>query len=406
LTFALEGVKVLDLTHHIAGPYCTKLFADYGADVVKVERPDGGDPARRMGPFFHDDPHSEKSGLFLHLNTNKRSVTLNLKTTAGRGLLLDLVRDADILVENFSPRVMPSLGLDYATIEAVNPRLVMASISNYGATGPYRDYRMSEMTLYAMGGTMHATGLPEREPLKLALTVEQFYAGKVIAAAVMGALFGASRTGAGQHLDLALFEIMVGNQDRGAQANTIYKYNGNVPYRRGADSVRNILPVGVYPASDGYVQLFALQPRVWDRVCRMIDRPDLIDDPHFTEPKQFFGNMEVKAEVDALVLEWLLQHTKRDVMEKAQSVGYFCGALNSMEDVFNDPHLAARGYFATVDHPYTGPLRYPGAPFRMEHADWRAGRAPLLGEHTYEVLTERLGLSGPDLARLRAQGAI
>lgn len=404
---ALDGVRVIDLTHYIAGPYCTKLFADSGADVVKIERPDSGDPARRIGPFLNDEPHIEKSGVFLHLNTNKKSVTLNLKTEAGKKILLDLVRDADILVESFAPRVLASLGLDYDALTAVNPRLVMTSVSNFGGTGPYRDYKMSEITLYALGGVMYATGIANREPVKLGLTVEQVYAGNVCATATMGAFFSALGDGAGQHVDLSLFEIMVGNQDRAVQAHMTYAYTGVANVRAGGAGAlgRNILPTGVYPTADGYVQLFTLQPH-WDRICRLIDRPDLIDDAYFTAPENFSGNAKVKAEFEAVLLEWLLQHTKREVMEKSQDVGYPCGAINTMEDVFADPHLQARGFFVEVDHPATGPLTYPGAPFKMTETPWRPGRAPLLGEHTREVLRDRLGYSDEDIVRLREHGAI
>jgi len=401
----LDDVRVIDLTHHITGPYCTKLLSDYGAEVIKIERPDGGDPARRMAPFFHDEPGLEKSGLFLHLNTNKKSVTLNLKAAAGRQMLLDLVRDADIVVESFAPRVLPSLGLDYAALRKVNPDVVMTSISNFGQTGPYRDYKMSEITMYALGGTMWSTGVAGREPVKLALTVEQMYAGMISATATMAAFMGASLHGTGQHVDLSLFEIMAGNQDRAVQSQTIFQYAGTMVGRTGGSGGRNLLPNGVYPVIDGYVQFFALQP-IWDRFCRMIDREDLIDDPYYTAPEHFTGNAEVKAEVDAMVYEWLLVRTKREVMEKAQSVGYFCGAINTMEDVFNDPHLAARGFLTEVDHPATGKLVYPGAPFQMSESPWRAGRAPLLGEHTSEVLCGRLGLAGEDVARLREQGVV
>jgi crotonobetainyl-CoA:carnitine CoA-transferase CaiB-like acyl-CoA transferase len=401
----LDGVSVLDLTHHIAGPYCTKLFADYGADVIKIERPDGGDPARRMAPFLHDEPGLEKSGLFLHLNTNKQSVTLDIETQAGRKLLLELARDADIVVESFSPDFMPSLELDYDAFEAVNPSIVMTSISNFGRTGPYKDYAASEITLYALGGTMISTGIPDRPPVKLGLTVEQFYAGMVCATATMGAFMGASATGVGQHVDMSLMEIMVANQDRAVQGHMIYQYTGPGAGRTGGGSPgRTIVPVGVYPTMDGYVQFFALTPR-WDRICAMIDRPDLVNDPHFTAPENFAGNPEVKEEFDGILLEWLLTHTKREVMEKSQAAGHPCGAINTMADVFADPHLAARGFFQTVDHPATGPLLYPGPQFRMSETPWRPGRAPLLGEHTSEVLTG-LGYVPEDIARLRDQGAI
>ena len=405
MTTALEGLRVIDLTHYITGPFCTKLMADYGADVIKVERPDGGDPARRIGPFQGDDPHLEKSGLFLHLNTNKQSVTLNLKSQAGRGILLDLVKDADILVESFSPGVMDRLGLGYDVLSTVNPALVMTSISNFGQTGPYRDYKMTELILYAMGGTMHATGTADREPVKLGVTVEQFFCGAVCASATMGAHLGAMVDGVGQHLDLALFELQVGNQDRGVQANTTYQYNGNEPKRNVPGSGRSLMPVGIYPAGDGYVHFMTLNPDYWERVCHMIERPDLVKDPYFTKRENFFGNPEVKAEFEGVLYEWLLTRTKREVMEASQAVGYPCGALQSMADVFADRHFASHNYFVEVDHPVTGPLRYPGAPFVMSETPWQAGRAPLLGEHTAAVLGE-LGYSGEDVALLRSGGAL
>lgn len=399
----LEGVRVLDLTHHIAGPYCTKLLADYGADVLKVERPGVGDPARRMGPFLGDDPRPERSGLFLHLNTNKRSITLNLKADEGTEILKRLVRDADILVESFSPRVLPGLGLDYEVLSAENPRLTMTSLSNFGHTGPYRDYKMTEITAYAMGGVMHATGMPDREPIKLALTVQQFFAGNVSAAATMGAFIGARLQGVGQQLDLAIFEMEAGNQDRGISNLGSYQYSGQPTFRRTREISRSILPNGVFPTSDGYAQLSGTQPEWWERICKAMDRPDLATDPRFTSPENFYGNPERRQEVSALVLEWTLQHTKREVMQRCQEFGYLAGAVNDMADVFADPHLAAREFFVSADHPAVGSLRYLGPQFRP---GFNAGRAPLLGEHNREVYCGRLGYSGEDLVRLRQQGVI
>lgn len=403
---ALDGVTVVDLTHYIAGPYCTKLIADYGAEVIKVERPDVGDPARRLGPFLNDQPDLETSGLFLHLNTNKKSVTLNLKTAQGNTILKELVRGADIVVENFHPRVLPSLGLDYGVLSAVNPRLTMTSISNFGHSGPYRDYKMTEIVAYAMSGVMQATGMPDREPIKLALTVEQFYAGNIAATATLGAFIGAQLQGVGQQLDLAIMEIEAGNQDRGISNLAAYQYSGEAQFRRQRENVRSILPNGVFPTSDGYVQFAGTQPAWWERVCLMMDRPEMAKDPHFVDPENFYQNPERKAEVDAILLEWTVRYTKREVMERAQEFGYLTGALNTMADVFADPHLAARGFFVEVDHPRAGCLRYPGPQFKMAETPWRAGRAPLLGEHNREVYCQRLGYSAEDLVLMRQQGVI
>ncbi|MCL0053547.1 CoA transferase, partial [Dehalococcoidia bacterium] len=196
---ALEGVKVLDLTHHISGPYCTKLLADFGAEVLKIERP-SGDPARRMAPFLHDEADPEKSLVFAYLNTNKQSVTLNLKTDKGIQVLKSLVKKSDVLVENFSPRVMASLELDFESLQQINPGLVMTSISNFGQTGPYRDYKAADIVEYAMGGLMYISGAYDREPLKHAFNQAQFKAGTDAAAATLMATYHQRLTGEGQQV--------------------------------------------------------------------------------------------------------------------------------------------------------------------------------------------------------------
>ena len=208
----LADIRVVDLTHGIAGPYCTKLLADFGADVIKIERPDTGDFSRAAGPFVQDTPDLEKSGLFLYLNTNKRSIVLDLKTSQGVEAVKELVRTADVLVENFRPGVMAELGLDYEVLSNLNPNLVMTSISNFGQTGPYRDYLASELTLFAMGGRMHATGLPDRYPLKLGGNHVQYQAGNVAAMATLFAWYADRYRGmGGQQVDISIFETQVGS---------------------------------------------------------------------------------------------------------------------------------------------------------------------------------------------------
>ncbi len=224
-TNALEGVRVLDLTHHIAGPWCTKLLADYGADVIKIERPGSGDPTRSIGPFYHDDPHLEKSGLFLHLNTNKRSVTLDLKRPTGQDIARRLAQNVDIVVESFSPGVMADLGLDYPILEKLNPRVVVTSISNFGQTGPYRDLKASEIVSSAMGGPMNVTGHAEREPLKLGGSIVAYQAGSVAAYSTMVALYQAEEDdGEGQHVDVSIYETQAGTRDRRTTNLTGYAY--------------------------------------------------------------------------------------------------------------------------------------------------------------------------------------
>lgn len=399
---ALTGLRVLDLTHGIAGPYCTKLFADCGAEVVKVERPGSGDFARRLGPFPKDDPHPEKSGLFLHLNTSKQSITLNLKTATGRQILEGLVRDADLLVESFRPGVMARLGMGYEVLQQLNPRLVVVSISNFGQTGPYRDYQIDDMLGYALGGVLYVTGAPEREPIKIGLYAPLFLVGSVAAAMGFGAYWGARRTGKGEYVDVAIMEVLAGSMDRGAPNLMAAAYNGELMVQRSRDRRTSILPGGVYPCEDGYVQV-VIQPNWWDRFCRTLGRPDLITDTHFT---QNFYNLELAPEIDEIFYPWVLSHTKQEIMEKAQAEGLPISAINTMEDVFNDPQLRFRGYFVTLDHPIAGSYEYPGPQFKLQESPIQLRRAPLLGEHNQEVFCGRLGFSKQDLVVLRERGVI
>lgn len=402
---ALSDVKVLDFTWHIAGPYCTKLLADYGADVIKVERPGEGDPARRIGPFFHDDPGPEKSGLFLHLNTNKRGITLNLKSATGKKIVKELVRDVDILVESFSPRVMPALGLDYETLEQINPKLVMVSISSFGQTGPYRDFRASEIVEYAMGGEMCSTGIAGREPLKLGGNVVQYQAGTVAAVATMGALYGADLQEEGQHVDVSIMETQAGSADRRIIYLLGYACAGVLTTRwpPPREAVRMvILPQGVYPCKDGFINTLSL-PQWWPRYLQALDMPELKDDPRF----QNIFSAEAGMEFDAIWYSWLADHTKDELFQKFLEVQIASAPVNSPADLVNNPHLREREYFTEIDHPATGKVLYPGAPVRLTESPWQLGRpAPLLGQHNQEVYCGQLGYNSEELVKLRESGVI
>jgi len=398
---ALQGLRVLELGGRIAGPFCTKLLADYGADVVKVEHPDGGDPARAWGPFRDDNPSTEGSGLFLHCNTNKRSLTVDHSTRHGQEIVRRLASDADLVVEAAHPGALARHGIGHDTLLQLNPRLVWVAISNFGQDGPYRDWEASEITLYAMGGAMQTTGLPDREPLKMAHTVLQFHAGTVAASFAMAALLHAQSTGQGQLVDVSLFEVVTSSPDRASLNLVCEAYTGSLTFNRSAAPGWSILPTGVYPCADGYVHFNAPLITWWPRFAKMIEKPELLTDPHFAN----LNDMSLKPEVDAMLLEWTMPRSKREVQERAQACGFAGSAVNTMDDLFSDPHFAARGFFVEVDHPEAGRLRYPGAPFRMSETQWRAGRAPLLGEHTAEIL----GALGHDLAavaRMREQGVV
>ena len=391
----LSDLRVIDLTHGIAGPYCTKLLADFGADVIKVERPGSGDFTRSLGPFPQDIPHPEKSGLFLHLNTNKRSLVLDLKTPQGVEAVKELVRDAEILVESFRPGVMADLGLGYETLSRINPNLVMTSISNFGQTGPYRDYAASELTLFGMGGNMHASGLPDRYPLKLGGNHVQYQAGNVAAMATLSAWYAQRYQGmGGQQVDVSIFETQMGSINHRMRNLLNYQYTGERGRRRGP-GVAGGYPAGNYPCQDGYVNVGG-GPR-WSRTVEMLGMPELLDDPRFAPP---LGQLSAEGRQEfetTIFLPWLMERTKQQVVEECQAHRILSGANNDIGEVVdNNPQLDARNYFVEIDHPVAGRFRYPGAPILTESRWWRIRRpAPLLGQHTQEVLEELEGSQRP-----------
>ena len=398
---ALADVKVVDLTRYITGPYCTKLLADYGADVVKIEQPGSGDPSRLMGPFPGDDPNPEKSGLFLHLNTNKRGITLNLKSAKGREILKELAREADILVENFRPGVMARLGLDYNTLAAVNPRLVMTSISNFGQTGPYRNFKATDITEYALGGPMFATGVPEREPLKLYNNVITYQAGAVSAVATMIALFGADVRGTGEQLDISIMEVTAGQIDRTPSMRIMYQYTGDINVRL---PVTQAFASGVLPCRDGYVSLLGGSV-FFPKMAKMLGMPELLENPRFTSLVEQ-AKPEVADEFLEILLPWLMERTKREVWEAAQAVQMLSSPHYTVEDLLNDPHYNTRGFWVNIEHPAAGSFKFPGAPFKMSETPWQVRRpAPLLGEHNTEVLGT-LRYAPAELALLKRQGVL
>ena len=395
---ALEGVKVIDLTHHIAGPYCTKLLADFGADVIKVERP-GGDPARRMSPFFHDETDADKSLLFLYLNTNKRGITLNLKSLQGQAMLKELVRDAGVLVENFSPRVLPSLGLHYEELRQINPSLVMTSISNFGQTGPYRDYRAADIVEYALGGLMYIFGGYDAPPLKHALHQAQFRAGTNSASASLMAMYHQRLTDEGQHVDVSIQECVASGL-RDVVDN--YTYTGAV--RRREPNHRGDL-TRIREVSDGYILPNpGITARLdWSVVSDFLEAPEL-NDERFNTASARYANPEALGEM----MDRTFANKKMyDVFYAAHKLRFIYGMVQSPEQVLADVQFADREFFVEVDHPSTGKVKYPGAPFRMEGTPWEVRRpAPSLGEHNRELLGEPFGYSDIDLSRLRAMEVI
>ncbi len=402
---ALSDVTVLDFTQNIAGPYSTKLLADYGADVIKIECPGTGDGARGLGPFPDDVSHPEKSGTFLHLNTNKRGITLDLNTDEGRTAAIELARRSDVVVESFRPGTMESFGLGYDSLSAANSSLVMTSITNFGQTGPYRDWRASELILYGMGGELISTGIAEREPIKMGGTVGLYQAGTVAAYATLAALTGARQRGSGEHVDISIMETQAGSIDRRMSLLLAYQYNDETTSRESLDAASGTgFPGGVYPCADGYVQITA--GLVWfDRVVKMLGSPEGLLDPKWYSPEAQ-SDPGLKEEFDGYFYPWVLTRTKRQVWESAQEFRVLSGPLNTMDDLLRDPVFQGRGAFAEIDHPEAGPLTYPGRPVVLNATPWSVRRpAPRLGEHTGEVLAE-LGYVQSSIDRMKAKGII
>ena len=381
---ALDDVVVLDLAQHIAGPYATRLLADLGADVIKVE-PSRGDLSRQLGPFARDEPHPEKSGLFFYLNCNKRSVVLDLKTEAGRRDLLALAARADLVVESFAPGTLDGLGLGWEELRRLRSDLSLLSISNFGQDGPYRDYKLTDLVLYGFAGEMYSMGFGDREPVKMAGTAALFESGSASATAALGALFSSRRHGVGQHVDISLAETHLGGCDRRHATTTAYQFSGRRTQRTGDSSLG--LPGGIYACADGYVDFTAAGFRP-DRVVDLLQGADWLADPRFGDPEELTVP-EVRADWNSHFNEWCMARTKREIWAEARRARVLCGPLFTMQDLFEDEHFLGRGFWASIEHPELGRVTLPGRPFRLASGGWELRRpAPLLGQHTEEVLDE------------------
>jgi CoA:oxalate CoA-transferase len=393
--YPLEGLRIIDLSHYIAGPYCTKLLCGLGADVIKVERPDGGDGARKLGPFPGDKPNSERSGVFSFLNAGKKGITLNLKTQSGVEIFKKLIKDADVLVENFEPRVMSSLGLSYDSLAKINPKLAMVSISNFGQYGPYRDYKATEIIAEALGGYMYLVGTYDREPVKSGIYLAQYYAGAAGAAAALATTYG---TDDGQHLDISLMESVAFSLFYPLGS---YSYYGAIPRRspkiESAELAYSFLPAQngfVYPLTYGYVD--------WGTLARVVLEAPELDNPKFNDFDARTGHIE---ELKAIMLSIFNDKSAQAIFHKAQSVGFPWGFVRRMDEVANCPQLLARGFYQVASDSAGQEMQWPEKPFSMA-TPWKAGKPPLLGEHNEEIYCGYLGYSKKEVAELRKSNII
>jgi crotonobetainyl-CoA:carnitine CoA-transferase CaiB-like acyl-CoA transferase len=389
--YPLQGVKVLDLTTSIAGPYCTKLLSALGAEVIKVEKPGSGDVARTMGPFPCDVPDTEKSGLFLYLNTNKKSITLNIESKTGIAIFKKLVLDVDVLVENFEPKVMPELGLSYEILSKINPKIVMTSISNFGQNGPYKDFKASEITTFALSGLMDILGDSGKEPLKLGGSPGQYAAGVMGFTGTMAALLNSSQTGSGDYVDISILETLLCCH---FQALAQYAYTGEILKR-----IRSML---ICPCNDGFIGL-TVQQTQWPRLQALIGMPQLLEDDRF----KTMSSRRIHAdELEAYVIPWTIERTKEEAYRLGQEAGLPIGYVATAKDLLRSEQYEFREYFIEIDHPVAGKLVYPGMPFKFSNCQCTQERAPLLGEHNKEIFCQRLGYSQKDLVKLTQQGVI
>lgn len=403
---ALTGVKVLEYANFIAGPYCGKLLADLGAEVIKIEQPVVGDEARQYGPFPDDLPHPERSGLFLYLNTNKLSITLNVEATTGANILKELLKESDIFIEDNPPAVMERLGLDYPNLQKVNPGIIMVSITPFGQSGPYRDYKGYAINCSALGGQSVCAGEPGREPLTPPLSLGHYQSGAAGAVAALAALFARELTGEGQQADISEAQVWAtlhtGNQV------SAYVMHGLKRMRWG-HRTPGVYPYTILPCQDGYVSMIAIQGYQWKRFLELIGDGEVPDwyanDPRFKDRREI--SLKYADEMDALLAPWLMSHTKEEIYSLCREKRIPFAPVKNIKEVVNDPHLKVREYFVEVEHPATGPLKYPGAPYKLSQTPWKVDKpAPLLGEHNEEVYCQRLGYAREELSRLHRGGVI
>jgi formyl-CoA transferase len=391
---ALEGMRILDMTQYEAGTSCTQALAWLGADVVKVERPQVGDPGRGVARGTDNAPY------FLNWNSNKRSFVIDLARPEGRELLLRVLPQFDVFVENYGPGVIEKLGLTYEEMKAVHPGIIHARLKGFGLSGPYADFKSYDMIAQAAGGAFSVTGYPDSPPTRPGYTVGDSGTGVQLALAITAAYVQRLRTGEGQQIEISMQEAVTYFM-RTVLAGT--DWGQNVIGRRGN---RTGPPTDLYPCAPGgpndYLYIMVVTSRMWDTFCAAIERTDFLDDPRFATGA---ARLEHGDELHAEVSEWTMQRTKYEAMHYLGAAGVPASAVLDTADLYTDEHLQARDFVKTVEHPTEGEIRLLGWPARLSQSDVPLQPAPLLGQHTEEVLAD-LGVSAAERAQLIEDGVV
>jgi formyl-CoA transferase len=399
----LEGIRVLDLSRVLAGPYCAMMLGDLGADVIKVERPEGGDDSRSWGPPFVGQaygPYPGESAYFMAANRNKRSITVNLKAAEGQQIVRQLASASDVLLENYRAGTLEEMGLGYETLHALNPRLVYCSISGYGRNGPYADRPGYDFIIQAEAGMMGITGPEEGPPFRVGIPIVDITAGMFAATAVLAALRARDLTGEGQFVDIALLDAMAALLTNVASN---YLVGGAEPRRYG-NAHPNVAPYEVFRARDRWFVLAAGNDRQWLVLCDAVGRPDLKQDPRFATNG---GRVSHQADLRKILGEVFVTRDAEEWLQVLQQAGIPCGPINMVPDVFVHPQAESRNMVLAAEHSTAGTVRFPGFPYKLSATPAEVRLPPpCLGQHTDEVLTGVLGYSAADVAHLRESRAI
>jgi len=389
----LDGVRVLDLTRVVAGPYCSMFLGDLGAEVVKVEQPGAGDDTRGWGPPFAGG----ESAYYLCINRNKQSLTLDLKSRRAVELLRGLAKVADVIIENFRPGTMERLGLGEKELRAINPRLIYASLTGFGADGPMSDWPGYDLIVQAWGGLMSITGAPDGEPVKVGVAIIDLVAGLMLGKAITAALFAREKIGVGQRIDTSLLEAEVASL---INVGSNYLVGGTVPARWG-NAHPNIVPYQNFKTADGYLVIGVASEVIWRRFCAAVGREDIADDPRYANNSK---RVENRAELIALLSALFVQRDNDTWFRLLTEAEVPCAPVQTIDQVFQAPQVLHRDMLMEVDHPTAGRVRMAGIPVKFSVTQASVRRPPpLLGEHSENVLKNWLGMSADAIDELKKE---